>query len=177
MDCVELLSGSNRRDHVVTTSRVEGVQELALAREARIVCKIVYDNQNLKQFFVAPLLQEVGDLVLRLQNIRQSFGVVVVKIDWFLRGVLYLHVLIDVVLHRSPGHIYLDRWAENENSAEAISVDVQDHVLKKDRLARTAGTKDDRSDRKLPANFVFRLLYRVFFNFNGFYFWCFAHTY
>ena len=114
MDCVELLGSRNRRDHVMPPTSVEGVEQFTLAREARIVCEIVYDNQNLKQFFVAPLLQEVGDLVLRLQDVRQSFGVVAVKIVWFLRGVPYLHVLLDVLLHRSPSHIYLDRWTENK---------------------------------------------------------------
>ena len=59
---------------------VESMQELRLTSEDGIVCKVVYNDKDLKQFFVAPLLQEVGNLMLGLQDVRQRSGVVVIKI-------------------------------------------------------------------------------------------------
>ena len=57
-----------------------------------------------------------------------------VKVYRLLCGVAYLHVLLYVLLHWSPRHVNLDGWAEDEDATEAISVDVEYHVLEKNCL-------------------------------------------
>ena len=64
------------------------MQELRLTGEDRIVCKVVYNDQDLKEFFVAPLLKEVCDFMLGIEDVCQGIGVVVIEIYWLLYGVL-----------------------------------------------------------------------------------------
>ena len=66
MDGVEFLRRRYARDHIVTTAGVESVQKLRLPREARVVSKVIYDDQNLEQLSVTPLLEEVCDFMLCL---------------------------------------------------------------------------------------------------------------
>jgi hypothetical protein len=94
-------------------------------------------NENLKKFLVSPFLEKVCDLVLCIQYVGQGFRVVVIKVYRLFCGVAYLHVLLYVVLHRSPRHVYLYAWAENEDTTEAVAIDVEYHVLEEHRLTRS----------------------------------------
>jgi len=95
-----------------------------LTGEDGIVCKVVYNDQDLKEFFVAPLLKEVCDFMLGIEDVGQGIGVVVIEIYWLLYGVSHLHALLYVLLNRPPGLINLDGGAEDVDPAEAVAVDV-----------------------------------------------------
>ena len=75
------------------------------------------------------------DLVLRVNDSLQAFGIIVVERDGLLFGVLHLHLLLNVVLHGLPSHIHLDGRAEDIDATKAIAGYIPDHILEQYSLA------------------------------------------
>ena len=105
------------------------MEDLAVAAEFRVISKIVNDDHYTEEFLVVLLLLVFYHLVLRVDNSLQAFGIIVVEEDGLLFRMLHLHLLFNLALHRLPGHIHVDGRAEDVNTAAAVPVYIQDHVL------------------------------------------------
>ena len=70
----------------------------------------------------------LGDFVLEVKDVFKVSRVEVVKIHSLLFGV-YLQVVLYVFLDGCPYTIHVDGTREDVDATEAVSVDVQDHIL------------------------------------------------
>ena len=71
--------------------------------------------------------------VLGLDDVSERFGVVLVK-EEAVRGLLHFPVAQEVLLHRLPVPIQVDRRTEHVNTFKKAPVDVNNEVLEEDAL-------------------------------------------
>ena len=111
--------------------------------EARIIGKIINNNQTRKQMRVLLLLLQQNNLMLGFDDIFQILGIIIVKVEFLSIRLLDFHHVLLVFFNSLPGLVHINGRAEDVDTFKTTPVDFKYQVAQQYGFASTTRCKQN----------------------------------